>query len=170
MYVLFIIVKITLYVCHVNLKCAFMSLAALYYHVASAVGFKKEDEGRRGVLCMRYYPTCCHSDVGGVRARKACREIGEDEEGVGWGGEVLLKELYRETELIKLTNKRELFSSVEKKELCNRLHSFQQPALKPEIFVLICIAWKVFFVVEPKGIFFLLTPVWKETNISLSVL
>lgn len=87
---------------------------------------------------MRYYPTCCHSDVGGVRARKACREIGEDEEeeeeGVGWGGEVLL---YAETELIKLTNKRELFSSGEKTQLCNRLHSFPQPALKPEIFVLI---------------------------------
>lgn len=71
--------------CQVNLKCAFKSSAALY-HLASAVGFKKEAEGREeGVLCMRYYPTCCHSDMwGGVRSRKACREIGEDEEGVGW--------------------------------------------------------------------------------------
>lgn len=76
--------------------------------------------------------------MGGVRARKACREIGE---GGWWGGEVLLKELYRETELIKLTNKRELFFLlVEKSQVRNRLHSFQQPALKPEIFVLICTA------------------------------
>lgn len=35
------------YICHVNLKCAFISSAALY-HLASAVGFKKEAEGRRG--------------------------------------------------------------------------------------------------------------------------
>lgn len=56
-----------------------------------------------------------------------------------WGGEVLLKELYGETELIKLTNKLQLFfSSVEKTQLRNRLHSYPQLALKAEIFVLIC--------------------------------
>ncbi len=47
----------------------------------------KEAEGRRGIVCMRYYPyypAGCHSDVGGVGARKACREIRKDEEGVGW--------------------------------------------------------------------------------------
>lgn len=99
--------------CQVNLKCAFKSSAALY-HLASAVGFKKEAEGRRRRRRRRGYCVCVTIPlvaivICGGCLRKACREIGEDEEGVGWGGEVLLKELYRETELIKLTNKRELF-------------------------------------------------------------
>lgn len=75
--------------CQVNLKCAFKSSAALY-HLASAVGFKKEAEGREeGVLCMRYYPTCCHSDMwGGVLDR--AKLVGRSEKTrrglVGWLG------------------------------------------------------------------------------------
>lgn len=77
------------------------------------LGSKKlKGGGGGGIVCMRYYPTGCHSDVGGAGARRA-KLVGRSEKtrrGLAvWGGEVLLKELYGETELIKLSNKLQLF-------------------------------------------------------------
>lgn len=54
---------------------------------------QKKLKGGRGIVCMRYYPTGCHSDVGGVYARRA-KLVGRSEKTrrglglavLGWRG------------------------------------------------------------------------------------
>lgn len=55
--------------CQVNLKCAFKSSVALY-HLASAVGFKKEAEGRK--RRRRGYCVCVTIPLVAIVIRGGC--------------------------------------------------------------------------------------------------